>query len=654
MFRRLPILPVSLAAMVGLFALTSVLTAQPPAAQPPTAPAATGSSGDPIRRTEEENLKLYKRFADELLKLAQKWEKSDNPDEKERAKTLRAALKVADEKGVENLFKGMLNHLSGTKSPDFSGLVAQDTALIKALKEILETLNTEDEAERLKRDIKELEALLKEAARIKREEEILRALTEGKGDTNKIAKNQNQLAKETQKLANQLDKKDPKDPKNGSTNAEPKDDRSEPKPETKPGDPSAEPKSDTQDPKSTGKDPSGMGEPKTGDPKPGDPKNGMPMAGSSKEPPKAGLTDPMGGKGMGEPKPMTGDPTDGMSKPSDGKPMGDGKGNTKPSKGQGGDAKPMSPMGGMPSDSPPSGSKGSPSGSPPGSPSSPRPPNPNNPNDEAQRKVEEAVPDQKDAEQQLNKNNRDGASKHEDDAIKKLADAIKELEKRLKQLREKEMLKKLEDLERRVAKMLAMQTEVYQATVRIDGAVKKNNNQATTADKQKAGIEAEKEGSIAEEAAKALRLLEGEGTAIVFAGVLAEARKDMEAVQKQLNSTNVGSDTQLVEEQIIAQLKRMLEALKKAKQDLENPPPPPPGMPPPPGDGKKNLIQLVEQLKLLKELQIQVNERTAAFGKRTPGEQAGDPFIQEQLKQLGDRQKTLQDMLHKIAGMMNQ
>jgi len=101
---RLRILPFALVATVGLFALTSVMTAQPPAA-PPTP--------EGIKRTEEENLKLYKRFADELLKLAQKWEKSDNPDEKERAKTLRAALKIAEEKGVENLFKQLLNPTPG-------------------------------------------------------------------------------------------------------------------------------------------------------------------------------------------------------------------------------------------------------------------------------------------------------------------------------------------------------------------------------------------------------------------------------------------------------------------------------------------------------------------------------------------------------------
>ena len=644
---RLRFLPLVLVATAGLFVLTSVIAAQQPATPTP----------DGTKRSQEENLRFYKKFADELLKLAQKWEKSDNPEEKERAKTLRAALKLADEKGIENLFRQVLDPLSKPAGADFGGILQKDKALITALKEILEVLSTEDEFERLKKDIRDLEAFIKEAKRIQREQETLRARTEGKGDTGKIAKDQNLLAKETKDLAGSLNKGDPK----GGGAEPPKDDKSEQKPDnSKPGDPSAEPKSDTKDPKSTDKEPMG-GDPKGGEPKPGDPK-GMPMAGSSKETPKdAPMGDPMGAKPMGDPKPMS--PTDPKppmdskpNSPSDSKNQGMGKGDSKPSDGKGGDAKPMTPSDSPPSNSPPmSGSpKGSPSGGSPPPPSK-RPPNPMNPNDDAQRELDDAVPDQKEAEKKLTEKKNDDAGKNQDDALDKIARAIKELEKRLKQLREKEMRQKLEDLERRVNKMLQMQIEVYEATKRIDGTIKKNNNETTTADRQKATVEADKEGNIATEAEKALRLLEGEGTAFVFAGVLAEAKKDMEAVKKELDRTNVGSDTQLVEEQIIAQLKRMLEALKKAKQDLDNPPPPPPpGMPPPPSDPKKNLIQLVEQLKLLKELQIQVNERTTAFGKRTMGPQSSDPFIQEQLKQLSDRQETLKKMLQKVAELMNQ
>jgi hypothetical protein len=649
MTARLPVRSLRMAAVFGLF-VAAVASAQPP--RPAAGP------GDGIKRTNEENFKLYKKFADDLLSLAQKWEKSDNPDEKARAKSLRAALKLGEEKGVENLFRGVLASVQGAKAgPQFDDLFAKDATLLRALEEILETLETEDESDRIRREILELKDFIKEATRIKREQENLLARTGlPKSDATKLAKDQGNLAKETQGLANKLGKNDPKsgEPKPGA--AQPKDGMGEPKPGGKDGDNAAEPK--------TG------GEPKPGDPKMGDPKMGDPKGGGDPKTgdPKAGGERPMGDPKMGDPKgggdPKMGEPKGGMpmggepKAPGEKKSQGDGKGDSKGSpKEGGGDAKPGPPspgmpMGGMPPPPSPGGAKPPPSGAQP-PPGAPRPPNPNNPNDEARRNLEDAVPPQDQAKNDLNKNDRDNASKKEDEAIKALDRALAELEKRLQQLREKEMLKKLEDLERRVTRMLQAQIEVYEATKQIDLTVTKNKGQKTTADIQKSGVEAEKEGGIAADAGKALRLLEGEGKAVVFAGVLGEVQKDMIAIQKQLNGANTGADTQLVEEQVIEQLRLMKEALKKAQNDLKNPPPPPPpGMPPP--EGKKDLIQLIEQLKLLRDLQRQVNDRTTAFGRRVMGEQATDPFIQEQLRMLGDRQRVLQNMLNRIAEQFNQ
>jgi len=97
----------------------------------------------------------------------------------------------------------------------------------------------------------------------------------------------------------------------------------------------------------------------------------------------------------------------------------------------------------------------------------------------------------------------------------------------------------------------------------------------------------------------------------------------------------------------------MKEALKKAKQDLENQQNKPPGES---SSGKPNqkLIDLINELKLIKSLQEQVNKRTISYSKQDPGEQAKDPLIQTELKQLSDRQRVLQDMLHKIATEANQ
>src|ERR1700722_7127754 len=118
----------------------------------------------------------------------------------------------------------------------------------------------------------------------------------------------------------------------------------------------------------------------------------------------------------------------------------------------------------------------------------------------------------------------------------------------------------------------------------------------------------------------------------------------MQAVEKRLQSgrvegrsvTDQAEGTQLIEEDIIEQLMMMRDALKKAKQDLENQMNKPPGE----SNGKPNtkLLDLINELKLIKSLQEQVNKRTTAYSKQDPGEQAKDPLIQGELKKLSDRQ----------------
>lgn len=637
MSRRLLTVPkMTIAVLVGMVALAPVVPAQAPPGPGTTDP-------DKIKGTQEENLKFFKKFADEMLRLAQRWEKSDNPDDRDRAKSLRAGLELIEKKGVENLFKDLVKGL-GAKNPnsgDFNTLLGKDAKLIAALQEILAVLETEDETERIRRQIKDIEEAIKEIKAVKTRQEIARAKTENsKTDSNQISKQQGDITKDTQDIANRLGGKD----KKGNPNAQAgKDDKSEPKPESKPGESSPEAKPDTKENKATDKPMDGAG----GEQKPMDTKGGMDASADKPSPkgeggdPKPGDQKPMDPKGgEGEQKPMAGDP----------KAQGDNKGEPKPSSGQqGGEAKPMSGESGMPMSGSPSASKPS-SGQPSsGQPSSGQP----QPKDSAQENVEQAVPPQKGAQEDIDQNKRNDASKKQDQAIQALERAIKELEKRLKQLREKELAKLLANLEERVGRMLRMQIEVKAQTVNIDNAVKKNKGQKSQAEIQKSQVEAEKEMAIIAEADKALKLMEGEGSAVVFAGVLREVKGDMESVQRRLNEGRVEEQTQIIEQDIIDQLTMMKEALKKAKQDLENQQNKPPSDSPP-GKPNQKLIDLLNELKLVKSLQEQVNKRTIGYSKQDPGEQANDPLVQAELKQLSDRQRVLQDMIHKIATQANQ
>jgi len=453
-------------------------------ADQPTPPAATPGDSGGVKRNQEENLKLFKRFSEEVLRLAQKWEKSDSNEDKERAKSLRGALKLIEEKGVEKLFKGLVEGLGskGLEGSDFEQLLGKDKKLIAALEEILEVLNTEDESARLKAEIENLKKAIAAIQKLKREQENVRARTDGKkGDPDKLAEDQKDLASKTQDVANALNK--------------------------------------------------------------GNKDSGKPIA----------------------------------------------------------------------------------------------------------QEVQQAVPQQQGAEEDIKGGKNNEASKKQDKAIEHLEKTLAELEKRLKQLREKEQAKLLQNLEERVGRMLRMQMEVKASTEGIDKTVKALGGKPAVAEIQKSQAQADRESAIVAEAEKTLKLMEGEGSAVVFAGVLSQVKGDMEAIQKRLNEARVGEDTQQIEQDVIDQFKMMQEALKKAQKDLENKPSDSNAKKP---DSK--LLDHLAELKLLKYQQEILNRRTIMHNKQDPGEQAKDALIQAELNRLGTNQKELQEMLHKIATKANQ
>src|SRR5262249_30582949 len=150
------------------------------------------------------------------------------------------------------------------------------------------------------------------------------------------------------------------------------------------------------------------------------------------------------------------------------------------------------------------------------------------------------------------------------------------------------LAKILANLEARVAKMLQMQIEVYEATKAIDAIVQKSETKKPEKPEiQKSQVQADKEGDIIAEANSAIDILRGEGSAVAFPRIFEEVVIDMGRVKERLNAAKVGKDTQFIEEQIIDALKEMREALARAQRPPGPPSPPgPPGDPGPPPDQK--------------------------------------------------------------------
>lgn len=406
------------------------------------------------------------------------------------------------------------------------------------------------------------------------------------------------------------------------------------------------------------------GAPKSGEGKSGEAKEGAGKSGEAKAgEPKAG-GEPKNGK-AGEGKPSAeaksgkgGEAKGGEAKDSKSGKGGDGKsGEAKSGKGgEGGEAKQGEAKSGQggessakdsggPKSPPQSGAKGGDGKSPPPGQQADKTP--------GKKQIEDGNYKQKEAEDNIAGGKNKDAGDKQGGAVRDLENAKKKLEDLLRQVREEELERLLAALQARCEKMLAMQIEVLAGTEGVAKAIAENPKKETTREhKQDALRLSDREGEIVLEASKAIEMLEAEGSAVAFPEVFQQVREDMKSVQRRLGTADAGNLTQDIEKDIIASLKEMIDALKKAKQELDDkksPPPGPPGPPPPPQDQK--LLDQIAELKMIRSMQIRVNTRTTSIARNIEQgkEQATDPNLRRDLNIIAERQERIYDITNRIA-----
>ncbi len=196
-------------------------------------------------------------------------------------------------------------------------------------------------------------------------------------------------------------------------------------------------------------------------------------------------------------------------------------------------------------------------------------------------------------------------------------------------------------------RMLVQQKFVYKGTTSIANAMAKRKPMQPTRMENMRSLElAEAEKLIHNDAVKALELLKGDVSAVVFPTVFLHLKQDIANVRGRLELVDVGKATQRIERDIISSLEEMIEALEKAKQNAENPPPNTPPMPP---NAKPPLVDRLAELKLIRAMQKRLNSRTKLYGRQYKGEQASEPRIRRELRQLADRQMEIANVTSKLA-----
>lgn len=374
----------------------------------------------------------------------------------------------------------------------------------------------------------------------------------------------------------------------------------------------------------------------------------------SDESPRPQDENPPGDKAPGEkpespPKEESGEKTPGEEKP--GEPM--------PGEQQPGEAKPGEPMPGAPMP----GESGQPMPPMPGQPgeggeAQPMPPmeQPAQEQNPARKRLQAAEQKMREAQKKLEEAKRDDAKEDQELARQELEKAKADLEEILRQLREEEIERTLAQLEARFRKMLELQLKVNDSTLRLESIPAADRGREVDIAAGKLAVDQRK---IALEADKAYNLLLEEGSSIAFPESVEQMRIDMEQVADRLSQTKLDPLTIGIEEEIVTALNEMIAALDKAQKDMEDhkKPPPPPG---PAGEPPETpLVDKIAELKMIKALQLRVNERTAKYAKMLaePDDlvgQATDSDLQDAIEKLGGRQSKLHQITRDIVLGRNQ
>jgi hypothetical protein len=620
---------------------------------------ATDETPDANATAEAELALQQGRIADKYARLEQlmlRMAEIDGAANPQRAKLLRQAVGQSKEQLTRLRMEAIVKQL-GAKQ--YQTAVENQKQSRDDLKSLLELLLTEDRGDRNRSEQARVKEYIKELNRIIRMQRGVGGRTENEGDPDRLAKEQGQIGDRT----GNLDEEIAGDSESGE--GKPSDEEGKPSDgEGKPSDGEGKP-SDGE-----GKPSDGEGKPSDGEGKPSD-GEGKPSEGEGK--PSDGEGKPSEGEGKpseGEGKPSEGEgkPSEGEGKPSEGegKPSeGEGKpseGEGKPSEGEGkpseGEGKPSEgegkPSEGKPSEGQPSqggqpGQPGESGESESGQQGQQEEMNP------ARKRIQAAEEKMREAQRKLEEARHSEARDAQREAEAELQKAIAELEEILRQLREEEIERVLAMLESRFRKMLEMELRVYESTIRL---AKTPEEQRTPAYDIQAGRLSGDQRKIVVEADRAMLLLREEGSSVAFPEAVDLMREDMDQIANRLAAVKVGRLTQGLEEDVIAALEEMVEALQKAQQDAEQrKQQQQQQQQQPPGD--QPLVDQLAELKMIKALQLRVNKRTSRYAQLLEDTedlvgQVTDSEIGDALQRLSKRQQRIFEVTRDIVLGKNQ
>jgi hypothetical protein len=201
--------------------------------------------------TQQERLKRnFDDFKQKLLGLAQRMENSAKPEDREKAKILREAIKRASEEGIETRFTSLIETLRSNEAfkntEQLQEILKQNEEIRRAIRDLMDLLLRDDRDAEIRKKKEEYTRLLEELKNVIRKQElVLNKTIIGRTQNKDLANSQKKVRDQTDGLIN---------PKSNQ-GAEAKHGEGKNSKSGKEG--IGEPKNDTKDPKADPKDSKG-------------------------------------------------------------------------------------------------------------------------------------------------------------------------------------------------------------------------------------------------------------------------------------------------------------------------------------------------------------------------------------------------------------
>ncbi|MFN5533913.1 MAG: hypothetical protein ACK5EN_00435 [Planctomyces sp.] len=250
---------------------------------------------------------------------------------------------------------------------------------------------------------------------------------------------------------------------------------------------------------------------------------------------------------------------------------------------------------------------------------------------EAEKRMQQAL-------EALQQQQREQALKEEDAASEELQEAAEKLEEQLKQLREEEKEMMLASLEARFQRMLIVETQIHEGTTALAAVPQKDWLELSYGRCREL---AQQQTELARECAQTVLLLREDGTSSAILLAAEDIQADMNSVAEWMQQSNVSELTISVQRDILESLKQLVETMQREMQQMqerqqqEN-------QQQQQGQQQSPLVDLIAEIRMLRNLQLQVNRRTKRVDDLLEGASDSErATLLKQVSELAERQQKL-------------